>query len=162
MKTLHVSVANKIATYQKRDGAIVCGNSDYKLQFAFDSEWADHNEKTARFIWNGQYVDVDFTGDTCDVPIIRNAQLVKVGVYAGNLTTTTSAIIPAQRSVLCGGEPPTEEDAQFTSVAKEAAERAEAAAEEAEKLLQLTVTGETLSVGFATVEEETINFKKGN
>lgn len=130
---LHVGVANKIATFQKRDGCIVCGNSDYQIQFTFDSEWASHTEKTARFIWNGQFIDVDFTGDTCNVPIIQNANEVKVGVYAGDLRTTTSAVISCYTSILCeGATPSVENDKVYANEAKEAAERAEAAAERAE------------------------------
>lgn len=101
MKTLHVSVADKIATYQARDGEIVCGNSGYQIQFAFDSEWNDYTAKTAVFKWNFQYVEVPFVGDTCAVPIIKNATSITVGVYAGDLCTTTEATIGAKRSVLC-------------------------------------------------------------
>ena len=134
MKVLNVNVANKIATYRKHDGAIVCGNSDYQVKFTFDEEWAEHDKKTARFIWNGLHMDKNFTGDTCEVPIIRGARIVKVGVYAGNLSTTTSATIPALPSVLCGGEAPTpENDKHFASEAKEAADRAEEAADRAEE-----------------------------
>lgn len=129
---LNVKVANKIATYRKLDGSIVCGNSDYQIKFSFDEEWAEHNEKTARFIWNGHFEEKEFTGDTCEVPIIRNAEIVEVGVYAGNLKTTTSAFIPARRSVLCSRAIPTPENEQhYASEAKEAAARAEAAAEKA-------------------------------
>lgn len=135
MNILHINVVNKVAAYQKRDGAIVCGNSDYQIQFAFDSEWDAHAQKTARFIWNGEYKDVEFSGDTCPVPILRNTGIVEVGVYAGNLTTTTSAIIPTLRSVLCGGEQPTEEDEYYINSAKASAERAEAAATKTEDLL---------------------------
>ena len=101
MKTLHISVADKIATYQARDGEIVCGNSDYQIQFAFDSEWDSYTAKTAVFKWNFQYIEVPFTGDTCAVPIIRNATSITVGVYAGDLCTTTEATIGTKRSVLC-------------------------------------------------------------
>lgn len=130
---LHIGVANKIATFQKRDGCIVCGNDDYKIKFTFDSEWDAYSEKTARFIWNRQYTDVDFTGDTCDVPIINDAADVKVGVYAGELRTTTSAEIGCYRSIRCDNVPPsTENDRNYANEAKEAADRAEAAAERAE------------------------------
>lgn len=133
MKTLHVSVVGKVATYQNRDGDIVCGNSDYQIVFAFDSDWDSYTEKTARFIWNGQYVDVDFSSGTCPVPIITGTTLVEIGVYAGNLSTTTSAIIPAKKSILCGGETPSvENDRDYANEAKEAADRAEEAAERAE------------------------------
>lgn len=133
MKTLHINVANKVATYSRRDGDIVCGNSDYQVKFAFDSEWADVGPKTARFIWGGGSYDVGFTGDTCAVPKIRNAHEVQVGVYAGDLRTTTAAVIPCLRSILCGDEPQhPEREEDYASEAKEAAERASEDADRAE------------------------------
>lgn len=102
MKNLNITVANKIATYCQRDGIIVCGNSDYQITFTFDSEWDSYEEKTARFKWNGGFYDVTFTGDAVAVPTIENASQVEVGVYVENLSTTTSAVIPCQRSILCG------------------------------------------------------------
>lgn len=98
---LHIDVKNKVANYRKRDGCIVCGNSDYQIKFTFDNEWDAATNKTARFIWGGQYTDVTFTGDTCNVPIITNTDSVEVGVYSGDLRTTTSAQITCQRSILC-------------------------------------------------------------
>ena len=106
MRVLHISVLDKKATYQNRDGDIVCGNSDYVIEFAFDSEWAAHTEKIARFIWNGAYKDVTFTGTTCPVPIITGASEVEVGVYAGELSTTTPAVIGCQKSILCQSTEP--------------------------------------------------------
>ena len=101
MRILHVVVNNKIATYTARDGHIVCGNSDYSLKFTFDSEWSKHTTKTARFVYNGKYIDQEFTGNECVVPVITGADRVEVGVFAGSLTTTTPASIPCERSILC-------------------------------------------------------------
>lgn len=98
----HILVEGRVATYLQRDGSIVCGNNDYTIKFTFDSEWEKYTEKTARFIWNGRYYDQVFQGDTCAVPIITNADEVMVGVYAGELNTTTRAHIPCERSILCG------------------------------------------------------------
>ena len=106
-KILHVTVANKVATYNRRDGSIVCGNSDYQIRFVFDSEWDAHAVKTARFLYNSTAVDVPFEGDTVAVPILRNTVLLSVGVFAGDLQTTTSATIPCIKSILCqDGLPP--------------------------------------------------------
>lgn len=102
MRDLHVIVSNKVATYLSRDGNIVCGNSDYQIVFAFDSEWDAYEDKIARFIWNNEYQDVPFTGDTVTVPTLSNAKQVSVGVYAGDLCTTTPAVIECQLSILCG------------------------------------------------------------
>ena len=87
---------------------IVCGNTDYQIAFTFDSEWDAYETKTARFIWNGQYADVVFTGNVCDVPKITNATLCMVGVFAGDLHTTTPAYIKCDRSILCGDGSPAE------------------------------------------------------
>lgn len=101
MINLHVTVKNKVATYRERDGDIVCGNSDYQILFTFDDEWKDYERKTVRYIWNGGYIDVLFTGDTVKIPFITKTNLLKVGVYAGELCTTTTAEIPCVWSVLC-------------------------------------------------------------
>ena len=108
MKNLHIAVDNKVATYLQRDGEIVCGNSDYQIVFTFDADWDAYDTKTARFIWNGKHMDVPFTGNECQVPIIKNTDEVKVGVYAGDIFTTTPATIPCKRSILCGDEPAAE------------------------------------------------------
>lgn len=101
MKTLHVIISNKVATYLQRDGYIVCGNSDNQIEFTFDDEWDAYERKTARFIWNGKYKDVEFEGTLCPVPIVANTEQLEVGVYVEDLSTTTSAVIPCRLSVLC-------------------------------------------------------------
>lgn len=101
MKKLHVIVANKIATYSQRGGDIVCGNSDYQIEFTFDDEWGAYSQKTARFIWNGKSKDVVFTGTLCPVPILANTDRLEVGVFVENLSTTTSAVIACKKSIRC-------------------------------------------------------------
>lgn len=103
MKNLNIAVANKVASYCQRDGFIVCGNSDYQITFTFDSEWNSHDKKTARFKWNGGYRDIAIKDDnTVDVPIIENTTEIEIGVYVEDLSTTTPALIPCTRSILCG------------------------------------------------------------
>ena len=105
MNILHISVINKVATYQQRDGAIVCGNSDYQIEFTFDDEWNASAYKTARFVYTrGSEIihqDVDFTGNTVNVPVLVKTTEVFVGVYAGGLRTSTPAVIPCKLSILC-------------------------------------------------------------
>ena len=100
---LHIDVKNKIATYQQRDGFIVCGNSGYQIQWTFDSEW-EGKPKKACFIWNGiptKDIEIDENG-LCNVPLIGSASSVKVGAYTADQTmATTGAVIGCQRSILC-------------------------------------------------------------
>lgn len=126
---------NKIATYQKRDGDIVCGNGDYQVKFAFDSEWDALESKIARFIWNGQYADVPIDADgLAQVPEFSDVDVCEVGVYSTEKHTTTSAMIPCLRSILCksGKESEGAEDLQI-SQALDAAVRAEQAADRAKQ-----------------------------
>lgn len=99
MPVINISVENKIA---EADGILyVCGNSDFVAKFAFDAEWEAYENKTARFCYNNSYVDVVFTGNECPVPIISGTYFFNIGVYAGNLHTTTPARVPCKKSILC-------------------------------------------------------------
>jgi YD repeat-containing protein len=49
---------------------------------------------------------VVFTGNQCEIPVISNTNTIRVGVFAGDLRTTTAAWIPARKSILCGSGSP--------------------------------------------------------
>ena len=100
MPNINITVREKIA-HTIGNPHIVCGNSDYIAVFDFDAEWDTYETKTARFIWNGKYTDVVFAGSECPVPVILDAFGVLVGVYAGDLHTTTAATVDTEKSILC-------------------------------------------------------------
>ena len=100
---IEIDVQNKIAKRSDPNAYIVCGNSDYILKFNFDEEWQAYEAKTARFYSNGEPEDVVFKGDECPVPVMERADGVFVGVFAGDLKTTTKAYIPCERCILCLG-----------------------------------------------------------
>lgn len=102
---IEINVSNKIARLADKNTVAVCENSDYVIHFNFDEEWAKFETKTARFKWGGKYTDVVFTGNECAMPIINNVYSVKIGVYAGDLHTTTSALLMMKKSIRCGNEP---------------------------------------------------------
>ena len=105
MPEITVTVRGKIAKAEE-NAAIVCGNSDYTIRFDFDSEWAEFPVRTARFAYVSQrqrlYQDVLFCGDTVKAPVLLDVPAAAVGVYAGNLRTTTGAVIPCVRSITDG------------------------------------------------------------
>lgn len=104
-KIININIADKRPTVTGTP-VIVCGNSDYVIEFTFDTEWDEHQTKTARFSYcrNGRnyYEDVQFTGNTVAVPVLSNVARVLIGVYAGDLCTTTPARVVCERSILCG------------------------------------------------------------
>lgn len=84
---------------------IVSGNSGYTVTFDTDSEWERYPTKTARFVINGRtFADVLFTGDTCEVPVLPKGLCVLVGLYAGDIQTTTAAKIKMVQSLANGTE----------------------------------------------------------
>lgn len=101
MKEIEVIVNDKIAKHVGC-GFYVCDNSDFSVVFSFDEAWSAYNTKTARFKYNNLYQDVVFSGNICPIPIISGTNAVEVGVYAGDLHTTTGAVIAARKSILDG------------------------------------------------------------
>lgn len=105
MPNINITVAEKIATNTTPSEIIVCGNSGYTVTFSFDSEWSSEATRTARFVFNKQgrtyFHDVKFTGKTASVPVLSGIDSVLVGVYAGDLITTTPAKVLCDRSILC-------------------------------------------------------------
>ena len=120
MPAIQISIADKIAAVQGSP-TIICGNSDYTVTFSFDSEWDNYTEKTCvfRFYYNGlrQKRSYLFTGASVAVPILHDISEVEIGVFAGNLHTTTPARVPCVRSITDGaqsnGTPPTDVYAQL-------------------------------------------------
>ena len=102
---IKISVNNKIATIED-NVLIINGNSDYVIKFDFDAEWDAYQTKTARFVTARGYTDVVFSGDEVALPVITDAISVRVGVYAGNLHTTTPAVIFCRRCITDGSGSP--------------------------------------------------------
>lgn len=104
MPAIHINVKNRVAT-ANGDSRIINGNSDYNIEFDFDAEWADLNNKVGIFAYNDAtahkwaYQTVLFSGNTCTVPILRDIHCVYVGVTAGNVRVTTPAKVQCRLSI---------------------------------------------------------------
>lgn len=102
--TKHIKIENKIAIYDKEaDGVIVCDNSDYEIEFEFDSEWDAYPYKNVKFTVyrNGRYESVvlGLDGNKCPVPPFSNVTAVEVGVFVENrISTSTAAVIECLKS----------------------------------------------------------------
>ena len=162
MKNLLIEVRDKIATY-KGEEEIVCGNSDYTITFSLDEEWADKDLKTARFVWkeNGavKYKEEVFSGDTVNVPVFYNISFVYVGLYAGDLVTTTPARIGCKKSISCetgtNAPPPDDTYNQIVELCAAAAATAQSVEERANNGEFKGEKGDTGATG-ATGEQGTM------
>ena len=100
MPNIQINIKDKVARADRV--IIVCDNSDYTAVFDFDDEWSAYDTKTARFAYCGKYTDVVFTGNSCPIPVIQDTRSLTIGVYAGDLHTTTPAYVSCVPSILCG------------------------------------------------------------
>ena len=107
MSVLPITIHHKHAVYT---GAIpyVCGNSDYEVVFTFDASWEAFVQKTVRFCVGEQCVDRIITGNVCPVPVFESGDFLQIGVYAGNLQTSTAAMVRMCDSIRTAGGVPAE------------------------------------------------------
>lgn len=101
---MYFYIKNKIIQLDKQSlqkKKIIGDNTEYVANFIFDEEW-NGKVKTARFINNGIYKDVILNDkDSCNIPIeVMKSGIVEVGVYAGNLQTTTATCVMITPSIL--------------------------------------------------------------
>ena len=104
MPNIQINIKNKVARADR--AIIVCDNSDYTAVFDFDDEWSAYETKTARFVYCGTYTDVVFPGNECPIPKIQDTRSLTIGVYAGDLHTTTPAYVSCVPSILFGNGVP--------------------------------------------------------
>ncbi len=90
MHTIPIHVSGKVALCPKR--YLISSNSDYVLQFTFDSEWDASPVKTARVIFDEQCVDLAFSGNTVALPKIPACTSLAVGVFSDSLATTAAEL----------------------------------------------------------------------
>ena len=140
MQTIKINIVDKVATAEGNP-FIVCGNSDYTILFNFDKAWDGYNAKTARFSYeqDGEEIiaEVPFAGNSCKAPVIQNSKRVDIGVYAGDILSTTRCRVNCRASILDGEgieheEPPEDVYNQMIDICNEAvtaASEATAAAE---------------------------------
>jgi hypothetical protein len=96
-------VKNKIIQLDKTtipiDEPPVSYNKGYEVNFIFDEEW-NGLVKTARFINGNEHKDVILENDSCEFPIDIMGAVVEVGVFAGDLKSTTSSYVLFAPSIL--------------------------------------------------------------
>ncbi len=102
MPDIRITVAEKTARAEGHP-EIICGNADYTAVFDFDDEWEAYPVKTLRAVWRsgGEYLyaDVIFEGDAVQLPALYGTAEVALGVFAGDIRTTTPARIPCARCI---------------------------------------------------------------
>ncbi len=100
MTDMIIAVRNKLPEVPR--GLFLVGeNTGQTIRFDFDDEWSDYSTKTARVCIGNTRTDIDFIGNTVELPLIPSSiRYIDVGVYAGDLCTTAPARIRVIPSIL--------------------------------------------------------------
>ena len=98
MVELHIKIRKRIARLAYGEN-FVSYNEGYKIIFDFDREWDNIENKTARFIFGENYIDYPFNGNEVEIPLIKNADTLEIGVYSDNLYTTTAVKFKVLKSI---------------------------------------------------------------
>lgn len=98
-KVIEITIRNKVARIASSP-IIVGKNKDYIVRFDFDEDWDKYDTKTARFSQDVEYQDIIFAGNECPMPALDGGKVVEVGVYAGDISTTTPAYLQVHKSII--------------------------------------------------------------
>ena len=98
MVELHIKIRKRIARLAYGEN-FVSYNEGYKIIFDFDKEWDSIENKTARFIFGENYIDYPFNGNEVEIPLIKNADTLEIGVYSDSLYTTTAVKFKVLKSI---------------------------------------------------------------
>lgn len=171
MPTINVTVRNRIATAQRWQ-CIICGNSDYIVDFDLDDEWNDMPNKVAVFVTNTRgnirHERILFEGSTCSIPVLRGVSVVDIGIEAGDIRTTTPAHVKCEACIADRAGMPQEPENNVygqiltminsidsaTTAAAEQAENAQTAASAAAKDAQTAQTAARAAESSAQTAQE--------
>lgn len=98
MPIINITVKGKVASSDTK--VIVNGNSDYAVNWVLDGEWADYDTKTMRVrFFDGSVINSIFSGTSCSLPVITETCMIEIGLFAGDLITSTPAVINCIRCI---------------------------------------------------------------
>lgn len=150
-----IRVVNKLPVRVSGEPVVVCDNSDYQVVWQLDEEWDALKTRSMRVSYeDGTYEPpVVFTGDRCDLPVLRMPGKVFLGVFAGDIHTTRPLCMRAFKSALTDGgrELPPQEDV-YAQLVKKLDEKLDSnlGAENANKILAVDADGNVVPKSSAT------------
>lgn len=101
METIEILVRNRVPRFKKDSAkSIITWNTGYVINFDFDEEWG--HTKTLRVVNDkGKIVqDIVFEGNSVELPKIADTGSIGIGVFSGDLKSTTKLTLACRKSIL--------------------------------------------------------------
>lgn len=122
MPEIKITVRNKRAHCPETE--LVSNNSNYRVLWELDEEWTPYEVKTMRLtLPDGSYQDVLFRGLETELPPIPTEGWISLGLFAGDLHSSSCVELPVRGSVLARGGSPAEPDEDLYARIMELANR---------------------------------------
>lgn len=83
---INIKEQNNILMFKEEPIKIVCGNTNYYLNFEFSEDWQMQATKIAVFVVDGVKTTVEFEGNECNMPALPNAACCFMYVISGSET----------------------------------------------------------------------------
>lgn len=153
MPELNITVLDKVASCSTK--SIVNGNSDYIVNWTLDSAWDKYETKTMRVSFcDGTFSDTVFSGKRCSLPIINDAALIEIGLFAGDLITTTPAAVRCARCITdASGAPADPPDDVYNQIMERLAEIGSVSPEDVAQAVADYITAHPIEETDPTVPE---------
>ncbi len=88
MINLKIYEENNNLLFKESYSPVVCGNSNYQVEFEFGADWQAVEDKTAIIIVGGKKTAKDFSGNTLTLPAIPNCNSFLLIVFSAEGETT--------------------------------------------------------------------------
>ena len=104
MLDINIAIKNKTPIYD--DISIVCDNSNYVVVWDLDEEWAAYDTKAMHLTYSdGTHAVRIFSGQRVTLPVVTVPGKVGISLYAGDISTSSEALITAKPSGRTGCDP---------------------------------------------------------
>ncbi len=104
MPDINITVAHKVAVSDTQ--SIVCDNSNYVVVWDLDEEWAAYDTKAMHLTYSdGTHAVRIFSGQRVTLPVVTVPGKVGISLYAGDISTSSEALITAKPSGRTGCDP---------------------------------------------------------
>ena len=78
MITIKINETNNQLKIKEDYDAIICGNTNYQLEFEFGDDWQNITKKIALLVLEGKKTAIEFEGSTLSLPALPNAQTMNL------------------------------------------------------------------------------------
>ncbi len=96
MITIKINETNNQLKIKEDYDAIICGNTNYQLEFEFGKDWQNVTKKIAVLVLESKKTAIEFEGSTLSLPALPNAQTMNLVLMSAESEATRLVTSPLE------------------------------------------------------------------